>query len=172
MSTEFDAGDAVSDSDLSDVRDVVVADPVARASSSSGDEMPTYTEAVPDISDSENQSESDSPEDNASDDGDYDMDDSPPSPQSDGADDTRSSSQASRRASKRKAAVEEDYIQQNPELYGLRRSVWIFLPFICCFILLNAELTLLRIGSCHPSSPIRMFFLPRPSRRPHTCTSH
>lgn len=124
MSTEFDAGDAASDSEISDIQDVVVADPASRASSVAN-EVPTYTEADPDASDLENQNETDSAEDNNSDDGDFDMDDNPPSPQSDAVDDVDdagSSSQASRRIAKRKVAVEEDYIHQNPELYGLRRS--------------------------------------------------
>ncbi|CAI4216269.1 unnamed protein product [Parascedosporium putredinis] len=91
MSTEFDAGDAASDSEISDIQDVVVADPASRASSVAN-EVPTYTEADPDA--------------DAVDD----------------VDDAGSSSQASRRIAKRKVAVEEDYIHQNPELYGLRRS--------------------------------------------------
>ncbi|EMD61660.1 hypothetical protein COCSADRAFT_96653 [Bipolaris sorokiniana ND90Pr] len=54
-------------------------------------------------------------------DGDYDSD-SPPSEQAE-SDRARSSSQESARPTKRKASVEkEDYIEQNPELYGLRRS--------------------------------------------------
>jgi chromodomain-helicase-DNA-binding protein 1 len=69
--------------------------------------------------------------DNASEDADFDMEDSVPSPQSDVAPEERSSSRESRRAPKRKAAVEEDeYIKANPELYGLRRSVWISKPFL------------------------------------------
>lgn len=56
-------------------------------------------------------------------DGDYDSD-SPP-PEQVESDDARSSvSQESSRPSKRKASPEgDDYITQNPELYGLRRSV-------------------------------------------------
>ena len=38
--------------------------------------------------------------------------------------DSRSSSQASRRSLKRKSTTqEEDYIKNDPELYGIRRSV-------------------------------------------------
>jgi chromodomain-helicase-DNA-binding protein 1 len=55
-------------------------------------------------------------------DGDYDSE-SPPSAQEE-SDRARSSSQESTRPRKRKASDEkEDYIEQNPELYGLRRSV-------------------------------------------------
>jgi chromodomain-helicase-DNA-binding protein 1 len=55
-------------------------------------------------------------------DGDYDSE-SPPSEQAE-SDRARSSSVESRRPPKRKASSEkEDYIEQNPELYGLRRSV-------------------------------------------------
>ncbi|KAL6155911.1 ATP-dependent DNA helicase Hrp3 [Exserohilum turcicum] len=54
-------------------------------------------------------------------DGDYDSE-SPPSEQAE-SDRARSSSQESSRPSKRKASAEkDDYIEQNPELYGLRRS--------------------------------------------------
>ncbi|KNG48688.1 chromodomain helicase [Stemphylium lycopersici] len=54
-------------------------------------------------------------------DGDYDSE-SPPSEQAE-SDRARSSSQESSRPTKRKATDEkEDYIEQNPELYGLRRS--------------------------------------------------
>jgi chromodomain-helicase-DNA-binding protein 1 len=82
-------------------------------------------------------SESDaSADDNASDDGDFDMQQSSPSQHEDqeeleALDDgiptiTRASSSDSSRPAKRKAKIEEDeYIMANPELYGLRRSVWL-----------------------------------------------
>jgi chromodomain-helicase-DNA-binding protein 1 len=55
-------------------------------------------------------------------DGDYDSE-SPPSEQAE-SDRARSSSPESPRPLKRKASDEaEDYIEQNPQLYGLRRSV-------------------------------------------------
>ena len=67
---------------------------------------------------------SDDDNNNASDDADFDMEDSPAPSQSDAPQDQRSTSNDSRRTVKRKAAVEEDeYIRENPELYGLRRSV-------------------------------------------------
>lgn len=56
-------------------------------------------------------------------DGDYDSE-SPPPAQADSSRSRSSTSQESRRPQKRKASVEEDsFITQNPELYGLRRSV-------------------------------------------------
>ena len=56
-----------------------------------------------------------------SEDPDYDME-TPPSPRAGSHRDARSSSQDSRRPAKRKAGIEDD-IMNNPELYGLRRSV-------------------------------------------------
>ena len=56
-----------------------------------------------------------------SEDADYDME-TPPSPDAGAHRDARSSSQDSRRPAKRKAGIEDD-IMNNPELYGLRRSV-------------------------------------------------
>lgn len=60
----------------------------------------------------------------ASDDADYDLEESQAASQSEEHRDDRSTSRESRRAPKRKAPAEEDeYIRENPELYGLRRSV-------------------------------------------------
>lgn len=56
-----------------------------------------------------------------SEDADYDME-TPPSPDEEAHRDARSSSHDSRRPAKRKAGIEDD-IMNNPELYGLRRSV-------------------------------------------------
>ena len=68
--------------------------------------------------------ESSGDEAQASDDADYDMEESAAASQSDENRDDRSTSRESRRAPKRKAVAEEDeYIRENPELYGLRRSV-------------------------------------------------
>ncbi|KAI1202343.1 CHD1-like protein [Nemania serpens] len=59
----------------------------------------------------------------ASDDADYDIEESQAASQSEEHRDDRSTSRESRRAPKRKAPAEEDeYIRENPELYGLRRS--------------------------------------------------
>jgi chromodomain-helicase-DNA-binding protein 1 len=129
MSTEFDAGDHQSDSDLSEVQDAVVVGPSPSPASGHRD-----TVDVDDDDDAEGSpemaiaTEDNASDDNASDDADYDMDDSVPSSPVDAAadlpDDDLSSSQESRRAAKRKLGDEEDdYIQKNPKLYGLRRSV-------------------------------------------------
>lgn len=68
-------------------------------------------------------SDGSSPRD-ASDDGDFEMQDGVASEHDDDADQTRASSADSSRPSKRKSAPGvEDFIQANPELYGLRRSV-------------------------------------------------
>ncbi len=67
-----------------------------------------------------------SSDNDGSEDADFDMEEDGLTPQSEGAAPLadNSSSQGSRRGSKRKAAIEEDeYIKANPELYGLRRSV-------------------------------------------------
>ena len=62
-----------------------------------------------------------------SDDGDFEMDS--PIPAEHGALETRSSSEESRRPPKRKAGIEDDEdIMNNPELYGIRRSVRISSP--------------------------------------------
>jgi chromodomain-helicase-DNA-binding protein 1 len=114
--TNADSPPDHSDSDLSDAKEPAAVDPASDADAAGED----YDEDV------EMAAASDSSEDvdaEGEPDGDYDSE-SPPSeqPESDGA---RSSvSHDSRRALKRKASTEkDDYITQNPELYGLRRSV-------------------------------------------------
>ena len=123
MSTEFDTGDHQSDSDLSEAQDVVVADPDTRepAPNLENGSAPTY--AGHDTYASDADMNSASTHDEASDDGDFDVDEGAPSPQSDRERDQRSASQSSRPSSKRKSPSEDTYIKQNPELYGLRRSV-------------------------------------------------
>ncbi|KAK3394756.1 CHD1-like protein [Podospora didyma] len=102
-----------SDSDLSDV------EPVDRpATESPGASSPaekpvlTFEEA------------SDSSDNDASDDGDFNTAESPTSARSKQSQGDRASSTESRPAPKRKAAhaAEEDFMRENPELYGLRRS--------------------------------------------------
>jgi len=62
---------------------------------------------------------------------------------------SRSASEESPRPSKRKASPEDDdYIKNNPELYGLRRSVR-------CLLLLAACVLTLRQGSSSPVSSCR-----------------
>ena len=59
-----------------------------------------------------------------SEDGDYDFEVPQPPPARDAASKSRSSSGGSSSLGKRKASIEaDDYINENPELYGLRRSV-------------------------------------------------
>lgn len=80
------------------------------------------------ISDAGRMSESEqSSADDASHDADFEMHQDPPSPQDhDDEPRPRASSSDSNQASKRKASFEEEeYIRANPELYGLRRSVWL-----------------------------------------------
>jgi chromodomain-helicase-DNA-binding protein 1 len=71
------------------------------------------------------QSPSETSENDAADDADFDMIESPASAGSDIDHDGPSVANGSRPAPKRKAAVltEDDYMRENPELYGLRRSV-------------------------------------------------
>lgn len=123
MSTEFDTGDHQSDSDLSEAQDVVVAGPDAQASPLNLENAPDEDDAVQDAYGSDGDANSASTHDEASDDGDFDIDEGAASPQSDRERDDRSASQSSHPSSKRKSPSEETYIQQNPELYGLRRSV-------------------------------------------------
>lgn len=111
-----------SDSDLSDVQ----APDVASPSSDSANNLNSNALDGP-VEDSD---EASSPSENdASDDGDFDdVAGSPASPRSnDGQNDeaAASASDDSRAAPKRKAGLtlEEEYMRENPELYGLRRSV-------------------------------------------------
>lgn len=109
-----------SDSDLSDVQAPDVASP---SSDSANNFDSTARDGRADDFDGAS-----SPSDNgASDDADFDeVADSPASPRSNGpAEGAASPSDDSRTASKRKAggSLEEDYMRENPELYGLRRSV-------------------------------------------------
>ena len=112
--------DRATESDLSEVHDTTApqhSPSPSRSASSNQPESPQPVEQEPDDS-------SDNDGNNASDDADFDMEDSPAPSQSDAPQDQRSTSSDSRRTAKRKAAAEEDeYIRENPELYGLRRSV-------------------------------------------------
>ena len=69
--------------------------------------------------------------DNASEDAAFDMEESPISPHEEDAPRERQGSSDSSSSLKRKApGGESDYINANPELYGLRRSVCILLKYI------------------------------------------
>jgi chromodomain-helicase-DNA-binding protein 1 len=111
-----------SDSDLSDVQA-----PDAEAPSPDTPEAEEVTVRNPGLTVDEGSEPSD---DDASADADFDMDDSPQSPQSDQDDDEPSPANGSRQPSKRKAptSAEEEFMRENPELYGLRRSVCTLQP--------------------------------------------
>ncbi|KAI0388031.1 P-loop containing nucleoside triphosphate hydrolase protein [Hypomontagnella monticulosa] len=112
--------DRVSESDLSDVNDNTAP---AASSSSSPTPDRSLRDPEPDQDSPTGVQSSDNDDNNASDDADFDMEDSPAPSQSDAPQDETSTSNSSRRATKRKAGVDEDeYIRENPELYGLRRS--------------------------------------------------
>jgi chromodomain-helicase-DNA-binding protein 1 len=113
MATDLSAH---SDSDLSDAKDAMVED------RSSDEDAPGEAED----DDDEMGDDSDSSEDvdaEGEPDGDYDSE-SPPPARAESSRGRSSTSQESLRPSKRKASVEDDsFMTQNPELYGLRRSV-------------------------------------------------
>lgn len=145
MSPETRAGarvilnDRASESDLSDV-DVNENAALAESSTSSSPiRNQSSRDLEPDLDSEPGAESSDNDDDNnnASDDADFDMEDSPAPSQSDALQDERSTSNSSRRVPKRKAvADEDDYIRENPELYGLRRSVRVIIrhrkPLLTC----------------------------------------
>jgi chromodomain-helicase-DNA-binding protein 1 len=114
--TNIDDMSSRSDSELSDIKDPIVEGP----SSDEDSQGKSYDVEMADRVTSES-SEDEDAEGEA--DGDYDSETPPPAQLNTGRA-CSSTSQDSRRPSKRKASVEDDeYITQNPELYGLRRSV-------------------------------------------------
>ncbi|KAF2972292.1 hypothetical protein GQX73_g1300 [Xylaria multiplex] len=120
---DVELNDHGSESDLSEVNETVAL-PTRNSTSPSpsptGHESSEDAEAELDLNDAV---ESSGDEAQASDDADYDMEESAAASQSDEHRDDRSTSRESRRVAKRKAgAEEEEYIRENPELYGLRRS--------------------------------------------------
>lgn len=115
--TENIANGYQSDSDLSD------AQPVSRDTPSpDSPDVLGSTAVKPELS---FQEASESSDNDASGDADFDMEASPQSAQSDVENSRPTSSNGSRRALKRKSAqvTEDDFMRDNPELYGLRRSV-------------------------------------------------
>jgi chromodomain-helicase-DNA-binding protein 1 len=100
---------------MSDTHEVAVAEPASDADAPGEEDDEDVEMAVDSDSSDDVDAEGEA-------DGDYDSE-SPPPEQAE-SDDARSSvSQESSRPSKRKASPEgDDYITQNPELYGLRRS--------------------------------------------------
>ena len=112
-----------SESELSDINDI----PTTTISSINGQEDADHSDddAIHDMATSELDDDED-----ALGEEDADFDEETPPPQaSNGAQHTRSSSEDSLRPGKRKADMidDEEYMKQNPELYGLRRSVCEFL---------------------------------------------
>lgn len=127
----IDPDDRISGSELSDAYEhAAAAQPFSAASS------PSERAESPDNAQIEVGAlgeESSDEDNNASDDADFDMDEDAAASQSDVAQDAVSSSNSSRGATKRKADVGEDsYMRENPELYGLRRSVCLaIIPSYC-----------------------------------------
>lgn len=107
-----------SDSDLSDLNDI----PTTTISPSAGpaDEAPSDDDAIHDMATSELEEDEDAPGEE-----DADFDDEAPAPgHADRMDIDASSSESGARHGRRKAEVDdEELMKQNPELYGLRRSV-------------------------------------------------
>lgn len=121
MSEHMDVDDefAGNQSDESDLSDVHVPDADAPTSDSV-----TVAVAAPGRHAAAGDDHSEASDNDASGDADFDLPDSPASP---GSEDEqfRDLSLESRPAPKRKSnqTVEEDFMRENPELYGLRRSV-------------------------------------------------
>ena len=114
---DFDGGAVApsSESDLSEAIDIPKPTPPFRHESSKDSEN-GYNSREGSVSSHEEDAI-------GSDDADFEMD-SPAPPEIQVTHDSRSSSQDSRRPSKRKAGFEDDeHIMNNPELYGIRRSV-------------------------------------------------
>ncbi|EME50139.1 hypothetical protein DOTSEDRAFT_68860 [Dothistroma septosporum NZE10] len=107
----------VEESELPDADDI----PITRISSHAAPQDETHSDddAIHDMATSSLDEDEDAP---GEDDADFD-DASPPPEHTDVLDHDRSSSESSSRPGKRKADVDdEEYMKQNPELYGLRRS--------------------------------------------------
>lgn len=107
-----------SESELSDVNDIVPSNPLPTDALNEGE---AGNEGLQDGLSS--QSDDDEEDAAGSEDADY-AAESPPSPQSNDSRRNSLSSDTSSQPRKRKVDVDDDqYMQQNPELYGLRRSV-------------------------------------------------
>ena len=111
-----------SDSDLSDAQPARVG--AAFSESPESPDALGSPDSGPEFAPDEQGEQSESSDHDALDDGDFDGPGSPRSVQSNDASD-RASSPSGRTAAKRKATqvIEDDYMRENPELYGLRRSV-------------------------------------------------
>jgi chromodomain-helicase-DNA-binding protein 1 len=118
-----------SESDLSEIRDPPAVD-TSLSTSSTPQQQSEFGNQDIESSDSSGPENQD-----ASDDGDFDMEDSPAAAPTSTHRIDRSPSHDSRRPLKRKMGIEDDeHILANPELYGLRRSVWIAFLFLVMFI--------------------------------------
>jgi chromodomain-helicase-DNA-binding protein 1 len=107
-----------SESDLSDLNDIPVAD--ASPSSARHNGPPSDDDAIHDMATSELEEDEDAP---GEEDGDFDAE-SPAAERANGMVHDGSSSEGESRRGKRKAEVDdEELMKLNPELYGLRRSV-------------------------------------------------
>ena len=110
-----------SESALSEVADpnLIATSPPSGLEESADEEEDVEAEVEMDVDEDMSSEENEV----VSEDGEFDLE-SPPPAETNGALDDRSTSNDSRRPAKRKAGVEDDdYIINNPELYGLRRSV-------------------------------------------------
>ncbi|CAK4032372.1 related to transcriptional regulator CHD1 [Lecanosticta acicola] len=106
-----------SESELSDLHDVPTN--TMPSTSAPQEEVHSDDDAIHDMATSELDEDEDAP---GEEDADFD-EETPPPAQPDGMDHDRSSSESISRPGKRKAEVDdEEYMKQNPELYGLRRS--------------------------------------------------
>lgn len=107
-----------SESDLSDVNDL----PTTNISSitEGREDVHSDDDAIHDMATSESEHDEDA---DGEEDADFEME-TPPPAQAEGMRHDRSLSEESLRPGKRKASIDDDvYMKQNPELYGLRRSV-------------------------------------------------
>jgi len=86
-----------------------------------------------------------------SEDAEFDMEDSPAPTAPDRGRQDRSTSTESRRPAKRKLDLEDEHIQANPELYGLRRSV-------CCIQWAGCWITLLTVPLRPVQSNIELLY--------------
>ena len=106
-----------SGSELSDSNDIPTT--TLSPSTAPNDELHSDDDAIHDMATSELDEDEDAPgEDDA------DFDEETPAAHTAGMDHDRSSSESASRPGKRKAEMDDEgYMMQNPELYGLRRSV-------------------------------------------------
>lgn len=108
-----------SDSDLSD------AQPAGLGAASSFADAAGSPDEGPEFAQEEQEDSSDASDNDAVNDEDFDAAGSPASARSNDLSD-RDASASGPAVAKRKAAhtIEDEYMRENPELYGLRRSVW------------------------------------------------